>query len=327
MKLPIALSAGLIAVVLTAGSSASAAESSTVPAGKLPAPTATASAQWPTTLAMPKGVRPEGIAIKGSTAYVTSATDGAVYRFDLRTGRRQVLTPATGVGSLGIMLDTQGRLFVAGGYSGTVRVIDSHSGKVQATYQLAKDTHTAVNDFALLDGAVYVTDSFAPVLYKLPLGKRGNLPKQGQVKTIALHGITYSDANGGFNANGITPTPDGTALLVVQTNTGVLYRVNRATGQATPVNVGGADLTWGDGMRLEGSTLYVVRNMPNTLCVLHLNEAGTKGRLTHEVTDPRFNTPTAVARHGNMLYLTNAHFTAADPANTDYAITAIPDPA
>jgi sugar lactone lactonase YvrE len=57
------------------------------------------------------------------------------------------------------------------------------------------------------------------------------------------------------------------------------------------------------------------------LAVLHLNQAGTKGRLIREVTDPRFNTPTAVACHGNTLYLTNAHFTATDPANTDYAIT------
>jgi hypothetical protein len=50
-------------------------------------------------------------------------------------------------------------------------------------------------------------------------------------------------------------------------------------------------------------------------------------RIIREVTDPRFNNPTAVSRHGNTLYLTNAYFTAADPANTDYAITAIPDPA
>ena len=50
-----ALSAGLIAVLLTAGSSAYAAELSTVPAGKPPAPAATASVQWPTTLPMPKG--------------------------------------------------------------------------------------------------------------------------------------------------------------------------------------------------------------------------------------------------------------------------------
>ncbi len=327
MKLPAALSAGLIAVAVIAGSSAYAAESSTVPAGEPPASAATTSAQWPTTLPMPKGERPEGIAIKGSIAYVTSFRDGTIYRFDLRTGERQVLTPATGAGSIGILLDSHGRLFVADGYAGTVRVIDSDSGKVLATYQLAKDTHTAVNDFTLLDGAVYVTDSFAPVLYKLPLGKGGELPEQSQVETIALHGFTYSDVNWGWNANGITATPDGTALLIAQTNTGVLYRVDKATGQATPVDVGGADVTWGDGMRLEGSTLYMVRNTTNTLSVLHLNKAGTEGQLTHEVTDPRFDTPTTLARHGNTLYLTNAHFYAADPANTDYAITAIPDPA
>jgi hypothetical protein len=75
-------------VVLTAGSSAYAAELSTVPAGKPPALAATASVQWPTTLPMPKGVTPEGIAIKGSTSYVTSSTDGSVYRIDLRTGKR-----------------------------------------------------------------------------------------------------------------------------------------------------------------------------------------------------------------------------------------------
>ncbi|MFE7276765.1 SMP-30/gluconolactonase/LRE family protein [Streptomyces sp. NPDC057623] len=331
MKLPIALPAGLIAVALAAAPSAYANESSAFLAGKAPAVAAAASAhpaQWPTTLPMPRGERPEGIVIKGSTAYVTSFADGTIYRFDLRTGERKVLTPATGVGSIGIMLDGKGRLFVAGGYGGDVRVIDSRSGNLLATYQLAKDTSTAVNDFAVLDGAIYVTDSLSPNLYKLPLGQHGELPEQSQVRTIPLEGMPYKgDGDQGWNANGITPTPDGKALLVIQTNTGTLFRVDPATGRATPVDVHGADMSWGDGMRLEGRTLYVVRNTPNKLSVLHLNKAGTEGRLAHEVTDPRFDTPTTVARHGNTLYLTNAHFYSADPANTDYAITAIPDPA
>ncbi|MPY56060.1 lactonase family protein [Streptomyces spongiae] len=174
---------------------------------------------------------------------------------------------------------------------------------------------------------MYVTDSFSPVLYKLPLGKGGELPEQSQVESIPLKGIPYSDENQGWNANGITTTPDGSALLIDQTNTGMLYRVDEASGQATPVDVGGADMSWGDGIRREGRTLYVVRNFANTLSVLHLNKGGTEGRLTHEATDPRFDTPTSVARHGDMLYLPNAHFNAADPANTDYAITAVPDPA
>lgn len=328
MKLPAALSAGLIAVVLTAGASAYAAESSAVPAGKAPAPTAAASAQWPTTLPLPKGERPEGMAITGTTAYVASFNDGSIWRVDLSTGEWHMLTPATGVGgAIGIRLDGYGHLFVAGGYAGNLRVIDSHSGKVLATYQLAKDAHTAVNDMTVLDGALYVTDSFSPYLYKLPLGKGGELPEQSQVQAIPLKGMPYTEDNQGWNANGITPTPDGKALLVIQTNTGVLYRVDQATGQATPVDVGGADLTWGDGMRLEGTTLYMSRNEPNKLTVLRLNEAGTKGQLVTEVTDPRFDCPTSVSRVGNTLYITNGRFSATDPANTTYFITAIPDPA
>ncbi|MFE2483061.1 superoxide dismutase [Streptomyces mirabilis] len=210
---------------------------------------------------------------------MTSVADGTVYRFNLKTGQRQVLTPATGVESIGILLDDHGRLFVAGGYAGNMRVIDSHSGKVLVTYQLAKDSHTAVNDFTILDGNLYVTDSLAPVLYKVPLGKEGQLPEQSQIKTIPFDGITFAgEGDQGWNASGITPTPDGKALLVVQTNTGILYRVDQHTGKGTPVDVGGADLSWGDGMRLEGRTLYVVRNTPNKLTVLHLNKSGTKGR-------------------------------------------------
>ena len=37
----------------------------------------------------------------------------------------------------------------------------------------------------------------------------------------------------GFNANGIALTPNGRALLVVQSATGLLFRVNPRTGEAT----------------------------------------------------------------------------------------------
>ncbi|WP_328976293.1 superoxide dismutase [Streptomyces canus] len=328
MKLSSALSAGLVAAVLTAAPIAYAAEPSAPVTQTAHAMHTTAPAQWPSTLNMPKGMRPEGIVIKGSTAYVTSFVDGTIYRFDLRTGERRVFVPATGVGSVGILLDHHGRLFVADGYGGSVRVIDSHSGKLLARYQLAaKGSYTAINDFTVLDGAVYVTDSFAPNLYKIPLGKHGQLPRQSQVRTIPLEGMPYGgEGNYGWNSNGITPTPDGKALLVVDTNSNTLFRVNPATGHATPVDLGDVDMAWGDGMRLEGRTLYVVRNTPNKLTVLRLNKSGTAGRLTAEVSDPRFDTPTTLARHGDKLYLTNAHFFSTDPANTEYAITVIPDP-
>ncbi|MFE2483060.1 SMP-30/gluconolactonase/LRE family protein [Streptomyces mirabilis] len=326
MKLFTALPVGLItALALSGGPSALAAELPHTHSGSQV--TAAVSKQWPTTLPLPTGERPEGLAVSGTTGYAASFTDGSIWRVDLRTGKWQLLTPATGVASVGLRLDSHGRLWVAGGYAGNLRVIDSHTGKVLATYQLTKDANTAVNDMTFLDGALYVTDSFSPYLYKLPLGKGGALPEQSEVQAIPLKGMTYTNDNGGWNANGITPTPDGKALLVIQTDTGVLYRVDQATGQATPVDVGGADLSWGDGMLLEGTKLYMTRNEPNKLAVLQLNKTGTKGRLTTEVTDPRFDCATNVTRIGSKLYITNGRFFATDPANTTYSIDAIPDPA
>ena len=52
----------------------------------------------------------------------------------------------------------------------------------------------------------------------------------------------WDRALGASVANGITETPDHRALLVVQTNTGLLFRVDRHTGVATQVDLGGITL-------------------------------------------------------------------------------------
>jgi hypothetical protein len=50
------------------------------------------------------------------------------------------------------------------------------------------------------------------VLYRLPLGPDGQLPSASDVHRVPLTGaIVYAP---GFNANGLTRTPDGRALLV-----------------------------------------------------------------------------------------------------------------
>ena len=41
------------------------------------------------------------------------------------------------------------------------------------------------------------------------------------------------------NANGIAPTPDGRGLLVVQSSTGFLFRVDPRTGVARQIDLGG----------------------------------------------------------------------------------------
>ncbi|RTZ40975.1 superoxide dismutase [Candidimonas sp. SYP-B2681] len=300
---------------------AEAAEGSRRAPADNPTPTGGIQTQdYPVTLAMPQGSVPEGIAIKGSIAFVTSLSHGAVYKLDLATGAHEVLNPGESDSAAGILLDEQGRLYVAGARGGSVQVIDSNHGKTLANYRLAADEKSFVNDVARLNDAIYATDSFAPVIYKLPLGKGGALPEQTDIKTIPLSGISYVE---GFNANGISTTPDGKALLVVQMNTGVLYRVDPASGVAAPVDIGGTDLKGGDGLLREGKTLYVVRNIPNTIAVLELDEAGTTARLKTELKDPRFDTPTTIARLGDRLYLPNARLTLKDPENADFTVTAI----
>nr|WP_052478549.1 hypothetical protein [Kibdelosporangium sp. MJ126-NF4]CEL18938.1 Superoxide dismutase [Cu-Zn] precursor [Kibdelosporangium sp. MJ126-NF4]CTQ95259.1 Superoxide dismutase [Cu-Zn] precursor (EC 1.15.1.1) [Kibdelosporangium sp. MJ126-NF4] len=105
------------------------------------------------------------------------------------------------------------------------------------------------------------------MLYKL----RG-----GHVERIPLTGdMAYRD---GFNANGITPTPDGRALLVVQSNTGGLFRVG-FDGVTRRVELHGDSLVDGDGMLLRDRTLYAVQNRSNTVAVLRLNAEGPRAVL------------------------------------------------
>ena len=110
----------------------------------------------------------------------------------------------------------------------------------------------------------------------------------------------------------------------MQTATGKLFRVDPDTGVATTVDLGGYVLTNGDGMLLLRRTLYVVQNRDNMVAVFDLNAAGTSGTLVRTITDPRFDTPTTIARFGNRLYLPNARFNTPPTPDTTYTANAIP---
>src|SRR5699024_5866761 len=132
------------------------------------------------------------------------------------------------------------RLFVAGGRGGSVEVIDASTGEVLASYKVAEAEETFINDLDRLGDAVYATDSFQPVVYRLPLGADGELPDEADIEIIPLEGMDYVE---GFNANGITQTPDESALLIVQMNVGALFRVDPADGTAEAVDIGDVELT------------------------------------------------------------------------------------
>jgi sugar lactone lactonase YvrE len=279
---------------------------------------------FPAEFALPNGFLPEGIAIGDEpTAYFGSRGDGSIYRVDLRTGTGSVFSKGPGTSSVGLKVDSRKRLFVAGGGAGNGRVVDARSGAILRSYQFSPDADTFVNDVVVDDHAAWFTDSRKSVLYKLALGRGGSLP--AEAVTVPLTG-DFLLTPGVNNANGIAETPDGRALLIVQSNTGKLFRVDPATGVTEEVDLGGEVLTNGDGLLVEGCTLYVVQNRLNTVAAFALDRAGTRGELVTKVTDPRFDVPTTVASFGRELYLPNARFSTPPTPETTYNAVAIPKP-
>jgi len=110
----------------------------------------------------------------------------------------------------------------------------------------------------------------------------------------------------GFNANGIVATPDGRYLLLVQTNTGALYRVDVANGETIQVDLGAGSLPGGDGLELEGQTLWVVREGQVTR--VELSPDSASGMVGDSFTDPSFTDPTTIARFDDCLLVVNSQF-------------------
>ncbi|MDO0931789.1 superoxide dismutase [Streptomyces sp. DG2A-72] len=304
--------------LLTAG----AATAGAVLAG---ATTASASGKsWPTVIPLPDGFRPEGITIGGGPyAYLGSLGDGSIYRADLRTGKGGIISTGPGTPSVGLKLDDRGRLFVAGRGEGA-RVVDARNGAIIASYVLTSATPTFANDVFLTPRTAWFTDSYQPALYALPLGRRGALPDADDIVTITLSGDWSQVPGEVVNANGITRTPDGSALLVVQSGVGALHRVDPKTGVTKIVDLGdAAPLTNGDGLLLLGRTLYVVQNRQNAIDVFTLAPDGTSGIFRRRITDPDFDVPTTVAAYRDRLYLPNARFTTTPTPTTTYDVIAV----
>ena len=188
--------------------------------------------KFPAVIPLPNGFQPEGIATgRGTTFYVGSIPTGAVYRGDVRTGLGAVLVPGqAGHQSLGLKYD--GRtdlLFVAGGPTGSAFVYDASTGTNVAAIQLTSEAGTFVNDVIVTRRAAYFTDSARPFLYRVPLESDGELPDPAVSEEIPLSG-DYVFTPGAFNANGITATPNGKSLIIVNTAAAALYRVEEPQG-------------------------------------------------------------------------------------------------
>jgi sugar lactone lactonase YvrE len=280
---------------------------------------------FPEVVPLPDGFQPEGIVTgRGTEFFVGSLVDGSVYRGDLRTGEGEVLVSLPADSSrvaVGLSYDRRSdHLFVAGNGTGKAFVYDAETGEDAAVYDLTAPG-TFVNDVVVTRTAAYFTDSFRPFLYRVPLGPGGQLPDPGAVEEIPLGGDFESVP--GFNTNGIDASPDGEYLIVVNSTTGLLYRVDPTSGEASLIDLGDETVTNGDGILLDGTTLYVVRNSDDLIAVVELDPEATRGEVVRFISDPDFRVPTTVAEFGNALYAVNARFGIPEPETAAFEVVRV----
>jgi sugar lactone lactonase YvrE len=286
---------------------------------------ASGNAVFPSRIPLPNGFQPEGIATAGEQFYVGSIPTGAVYRGSLRTGKGAVLVRAqSGRAAIGVDVD-RARLFVAGGPTGKAFVYDARTGRPVAALQLAPHgASTFVNDVVVTRTAAWFTDSSRDALYRLPLGPSGRPDGQAAVAELKLTGDFQLQR--GFNANGIDATADGATLVIVQSNTGRLFRVDSRTGIARRIDLGAGSVPNGDGILLDGLTLYVVQNQQNVVAKIALRPGLRSGRLAHRVGKPPFDldVPTTIDERESRLYAVNARFNTTPTPTTSYWVTRLP---
>jgi len=269
--------------------------------------TAAAAAPPPDAYILPGDeVFPEGITVDrtGSTFFVSSTTDGTIFRGHISNPNTEVFLPGSqGARTTAVGLDVAGgRLFIAGGGSGFVFVHDAASGELLA--ELAAGPGF-INDVAVTrKGDAFFTNSLVPVLYRVFQDENGEFVLE---EWLNFDG-TVLQYVAGFNVNGILVTPDQRYLIVVQSNTGKLFRIELATKEVVEIDLGGVTLTAGDGIVLLGRTLYVVRNSLGEIAVVELSGRFTSGEVTDTITDPSFRFPTTADIARGRLLVVNSQF-------------------
>jgi sugar lactone lactonase YvrE len=264
---------------------------------------AAAAGPFPARIDLPSGWMPEGItAGAGTTIYVGSLAGGGVWRGDVRTGTGDVLVQPWGGAATGVEYEADAnRLWVAGATTGTVRVYDASSGDLLESYTFSPAGF--LNDLVVTDATVYITDSNNAWLDVIPLGADDSLPAPADVTTLPLHGITFEP--GQFNANGIVAARGW--LIVVDSFTGGLFRVDPASGDATAIPTGGVSVANGDGLELLGSTLFVVRNRDQVVEAFRLG-AGLATATSLAELSGDLSVPTTGAFQAGRLWVVNARF-------------------
>jgi Cu-Zn family superoxide dismutase len=256
---------------------------------------------------------PEGIAYdaKRDEIYTGSAATGNLVRLTLASKQAAVVSPPASLMAtepfpalLGMKLDSAGRVWIAGGRTGQMVVVDARTGKPLKKFEVPTRDASLINDVVVVGPSAYFTDSLTPTLWRVTTtGDRiGDLEPWLQ---FAGSPLEYTK---GANLNGIAATQDGRHLVVVQMNKGLLFRIGVEDKQIVPIDIGGESVATGDGLVLDGRTLYVVRQGEQEIVTIDLAADLSKGRVVSRFKDPALAWPATAVKVGDRLLVVNTQF-------------------
>ena len=277
----------------------------------------------PTRYVLPgANVFPEGIAFDQRTqsVFVSSTTNGAIFRGGSGDENLEVFL-APGVDgrttAIGLDVDDDGHLFVAGGGTGFIFVYDANTGQLVERLS-GGSSPTFINDIAVdKDGHAYITDSMSPVIYRVVPDGTGGYTLERWLE-LAGTPIQYRM---GFNLNGIVASSNGKFLYTVQSNTGLLFRIDIETKEIVQLDVGGALFMAGDGLWLHDNSLYVLQNSLELITKIRLNPNQATGTVVSQTTDPSFMFPTSLVIARGRMLVVNSQFDRRAAANPVLPVT------
>lgn len=220
---------------------------------------------------------PEGIAYNPGKGvfYVGSTTSGDVVQVNVTTGAASTFATGAAQNRLdcrGLKTDARNRLWIAGGAENKIHVLSPEGALIKTWDTKALFGSGFINDCAVDADYVYFTDSRVQKVYRAAVS--GDAP--GEVEEW----LAFTDAQlpygAGFNANGIALTEDGRYVLLVISNSGKVFRIDRSSKAIAEVTLD-QPVTAGDGLWLTGTKLYVSRNTTGQIFPVQLNDSFTQG--------------------------------------------------
>jgi Cu-Zn family superoxide dismutase len=253
---------------------------------------------------------PEGVAFdrRSRSFFVGITADGAIYRGSLKSDTVEpFIAGGEDQSAVGIKVK-RGKLYVAGGATGSITVYDLATKEPVARFETGEDGF--LNDLQVTrNGDVYVTDSRRPTLWHVT-GEQVEAGS-GTPQPLDVSEIPYETGPNDFNVNGIV-AKGSRKLIVVDSNSGKLFRIElNHEGDAIESldEITGATVPGGDGLLLDRGKLVAVQGNPAQLAFLKLRRGAREAKLVRTQTSKKLRGPSTVDRAKGLYLVVNADFT------------------